>query len=99
MATTYQPIQNNLLVELLPREGVSEGGIILPNIAQNAHEWGTVRATGPDVREDIQDGDEIFIPPHSGTIITLGAQDFILIKDDKVPAKREPESPQTLESN
>lgn len=88
MATTYKPIHNNLLVKLLPRVGVTDGGIILSDFSKKAHEWGTVLASGPDVREDIQDGDEVFIPPHSGTIVTLGDNDYILIPDDKVPAKR-----------
>lgn len=71
----------------------SAGGIEIPEQVQTTEEWGTVKALGPKC-EHIESGDRVFIDAHTGTHITSGGQDFILLEEKRVKAReaREGES-------
>tara|TARA_R110000772_G_scaffold193682_1_gene304565 strand:- start:331 stop:603 length:273 start_codon:yes stop_codon:yes gene_type:complete len=88
MAETIRPIKDKVLVQLQARE-TKEGSIHLPEASQEAHIFGIVCATGEDVPDEIQDGDQVLILRTSGTHIRKNGVDFILIAADKIRAKEE----------
>jgi co-chaperonin GroES (HSP10) len=79
---------DNVLVQLLPRDSVSAGGIHIPDRAQKVHQWGTVLAVGQDVK-DLNPDDEVYVPLHSGTLFAKEGHEFIIIKQSILLAKRE----------
>jgi co-chaperonin GroES (HSP10) len=88
-----QPLNNNALIALDSRKETSNGGIYIPEVAQRAETWGTVRAVG-DKCEELAHGDRVYVAPHLGTHYIDNGEDFIVIPESKVVCRemREGES-------
>jgi len=80
------PLSNRLLIEMLPRESVSAGGIHFPEMAQVTAEWGKVLATGSEV-EEIQEGELVYLAPRSGTHFILGGVDYLVVREHECLAR------------
>lgn len=84
---TLTPIRDRIAVQMLPRETRTAGGLHIPEVSQTTHEWGKVLAAGEQVKE-IQQGDEVYVNPRQGTHFTAGGQDFIMLRESEVLARR-----------
>jgi co-chaperonin GroES (HSP10) len=83
-----QPLPNNVLLQLQPKEEVSQGGIHIPQTAQETSIWGTVLACGEGIPDEIQEGDEVLISHESGTHFRLSGISFVMVDWRKLKAKR-----------
>ncbi len=87
-----RPIGDRILVEVLPAQEVTVGGIIIPETAQERPQRGLVIATGkgrvdPDgviVPLAIIDGDEILFGKYSGTEVSLGDETYTMLREDDI---------------
>ena len=81
-----RPINDNILVRLRKPDEVSNGGIHIPDCAQEAEEWGVVQSVGSKVAEVAPD-EIVFIKATQGTHYRQGGEDFILIAEHRVLCK------------
>lgn len=90
-ATTIQPLGDRLVVKAIKKD-VTEGGIILPEIAQERPQLGEAIAVGPGkldangVRQplDIKPGDRVLFVKFAGTEVKLDGEDYLLLSERDV---------------
>lgn len=85
--TKLQPIKNRVLIALAARATESLGGIIIPEAAQKAEQWGDVIAVGEECTH-LRQGDCAFIAAHQGTHYIEDGRDYILIHEDRIIARK-----------
>lgn len=91
---TLQPLHDRIIVEAAPREEKTASGIILPDTAQEKPQRGSVLAVGPGKRldsgqlapVDVKVGDVVLYGKYSGTEVTVGGKDYIILRADDVLA-------------
>lgn len=89
---TLKPLHDRIIVKAAEKEQVSSGGIILPDSAQEKPQRGEVIAVGPGKRldsgqlapVDIQVGDVVLYGKYGGTEVTVGGEDFVILRADDV---------------
>jgi chaperonin GroES len=81
------PLSDRLLVQMVPREQISAGGIHIPEVSQMTANWGRVMARGPEV-EDVQEGDEVYVTRLQGTHLVLHGVDYIIVRESECLARR-----------
>ena len=87
MNRTIQVINQNILVELLPREEQTPGGIVLPERSQRANIWGVVRAVSDGCVMGIRKGDNVLVPRTAGThYIPEGGNECVIVDEVRVLA-------------
>ncbi|MBL8065766.1 MAG: co-chaperone GroES [Chthonomonadaceae bacterium] len=87
-----QPLHDRIVVEPAAHEEVSAGGIILPDSAKEKPMRGTVLATGPGKTldsgktspVDVKVGDVVLYGKYSGTEVTVGGEDYVILRNDDV---------------
>lgn len=88
------PLHDRIVVEAARKEEVSSGGIILPDSAQEKPQRGTVLAVGPGKTLDsgkkadigIKVGEVVLYGKYSGTEVTVGGKDFVILRAEDVLA-------------
>lgn len=80
--STVTPVGDRLYVKLGAEEQASAGGILLPSSAVSRSNEGQVVSVGKDVTLAV--GDQVMYAKYSGTEITSGEEDFVLLKQDDV---------------
>lgn len=89
-----QPLHDRLIVEAAAKEERTAGGIILPDSAQEKPAKGTVLAVGPGktldngkkAPVDIKVGEVVLYGKYSGTEVTVGGEDYVILRADDVLA-------------
>jgi chaperonin GroES len=89
-----QPLHDRIVVEAAAKEERTSGGIILPDTAQEKPARGTVLAVGPGktldngkkAPVDVKVGDVVLYGKYSGTEVTVGGEDFVILRADDVLA-------------
>lgn len=89
-----RPLHDRIVVEAAPKEEKSAGGIILPDTAQEKPQRGKVLAVGPGKRLDsgqlapidVQVGDHVLYGKYGGTEVSVGGNDYIILRADDVLA-------------
>jgi len=78
-----RPIKNNIIVELIEKEKVSKGGIVLSKSDPNEVNRGQVLAIGPDVT--LVNVDDVILPNWNAAKKTkYEGQDFYIVSEDEV---------------
>ena len=88
------PMGDNVLVERLEAESVTSGGIVLPESAKEKPREGTVVAVGEgrvldngNRREmQVAVGDRVIFSSYAGTEIAVGANDYLIVREDEILA-------------
>lgn len=88
------PLHDRIIVEAAKKEEVSSGGIILPDSAQEKPQRGTVLAVGPGKTLDsgkkadtgIKVGEVVLYSKYSGTEVTVGGKDYVILRAEDVLA-------------
>lgn len=91
---TLQPLHDRIVIEAAAKEEKTASGIILPDSAQEKPLKGTVLAVGPGktldsgqiAPVDVQVGDTVLYGKYSGTEVTVGGKDYIILRADDVLA-------------
>lgn len=89
-----QPLHDRIVVEAAAKEEKSAGGIILPDTAQEKPQRGKVLAVGPGKRldngtlapVDVKEGDVVLYGKYSGTEVTVGGTDYVILRAEDVLA-------------
>ncbi len=87
-----RPLQDRILVKRLEGEAKTEGGIIIPDSAQEKPQKGKVLAVGKGkVGDDgkprplaVEKGDEILFSKYAGTEITLDGEEHLILREEDV---------------
>ena len=88
----FRPLQDRVLVRRAEEEERSAGGIIIPDTAKEKPMEGEIIAVGSGARNDKGDliklevkvGDRVLFGKYSGTDVTIGGEDLVIIKESDV---------------
>lgn len=89
-----QPLGDRIVVKLLEQEGKTKGGIILPDVAKEKPQEGKIVAVGKGrLLEngstkplEVRVGDRILFARYSGSEVTHGNDEFLIVKEDDILA-------------
>jgi len=89
-----KPLADRLIVKPLEAEEVTAGGIVLPDSAKEKPTRGEVIAAGPckvldngkTVPMEVKVGDTIYYGKYAGTEIKVGADEYVILRQDDVLA-------------
>jgi chaperonin GroES len=89
-----KPLADRIIVKATQAEEKTAGGILLPDSAQEKPQQGEVIAVGPGklldngrtVALDVSVGDKIYYAKYGGTEVKVGADEFIILRQDDVLA-------------
>lgn len=89
-----KPLHEFILVKPTEPEGVSKGGIVIPEVAQGRSQKGTVVAVGPGrvtehgikVTPTVHKGDEVIYGKFQGTEVRVEGEPFLLIRETELLA-------------
>ncbi|CAN5659885.1 co-chaperone GroES [soil metagenome] len=85
MATKIQPLADYVVAEAEKAETKTASGLFLPDNAQEKPKVAKVLAAGKDVKQ-VKVGDRILYKSYSTTDVKLGAEEFILVKEEDILA-------------
>ncbi|BBO24327.1 MAG: co-chaperone GroES [Armatimonadetes bacterium] len=88
------PLHDRIVVQSAPEEEKTAGGILLPDTAKERPSRGTVLAVGPGKRLDsgklvsmeVKVGDVVLYGKYSGTEVTVGGEEYFILRQDDVLA-------------
>jgi chaperonin GroES len=94
MAIKVTPLGDRILVKQDDEPKKTEGGIYLPEAAQEAPQWGTIVRVGPgkalengQVREpSLKEGDKVIFGKYSGTKVKLDQDELLFMREEDVMA-------------
>jgi chaperonin GroES len=90
--TTIYPLHDRVVVRRLEKEAKSVGGILIPDTVKEKPAQGEVLAVGKgkilddgQVRPlDVKPGDKVLFGKYSGTEITLGSEELLVMREDDI---------------
>jgi chaperonin GroES len=88
------PLSDRILVKVLEMDEVKRGGIIIPDTAKEKPQEGEVMQVGPGrVSDDgklvdmqVKKGDRILFGKYSGSEVTVGEDEFLIMRESDVLA-------------
>ena len=88
----FRPLHYRVLVKRLDEDEKSPGGIIIPDTAKEKPSEGKVVAVGSGTKSedgkvtalDVKKGDKILFGKWSGTEVTVGGDDLIIMKESDI---------------
>ncbi len=91
---TVKPLGDRIFLKISAPEAKTEGGIFLPDTAQEKPQVGEVVAVGPGNRNeqgkhqpvDVHVGDRVLYSKYAGTDIKLGHEDYVLVSENNILA-------------
>ena len=94
MALKVKPLSDRVVVEAVPAEDVSSGGIILPDTAQEKPQQGTIVAAGPGkvsdsgktVSMEVKKGDRVLYGKYSGTEFSFEGTEYLIMRESDILA-------------
>jgi len=90
--TKLRPLHDRVLIRRLEEQDEKRGRIIIPDSAKEKPQEGKVIAVGTGrVTEDgkklplaVKEGDRILFGKYSGSEVTLGGQEYLIMKEEDV---------------
>ena len=87
-----RPVHDRIVVTRVAEESVGRGGIIIPDTAKEKPQEGKVVAVGNGkvaddgtrVALDVQAGDRILFGKYSGSEVTIGGQEYVIMREEDV---------------
>lgn len=92
-----KPLDDRVVLQVLEAEEKTEGGIVLPDSAQEQPQKGEVVAIGPGKlmkngdrkSPDVEEGDKVIFGKYAGTDVEIGGNEFKIVKESDIQAKLE----------
>ncbi len=92
-----KPLGDRIIVKPTAAEEVTKGGIVLPDTAKEKPREGEVIAVGPGKVQDngtkvpmeIKVGDKVIYSRYGGTEVKVGADEYVILRQDDVLAVSE----------
>ncbi|HJX03625.1 MAG TPA: co-chaperone GroES [Dehalococcoidia bacterium] len=96
MKTKLQPLGDRVVIQPLPKEEITKGGIVLPDTAKEKPMEGKVIAVGPGslddagkrVPLDVKVGDIVIYAKYAGTEIKEDGEELIILRESDILAKK-----------
>ena len=93
----FRPLDDRIVVEVLEAEDKTQGGILLPDTAKEKPQRGKVTAVGPGrllkngsrAAPAVHKGETVIFGRYAGTDVTVGGQEFKILKENEVLARVE----------
>ncbi|MBK7702901.1 MAG: co-chaperone GroES [bacterium] len=93
MALSIKPLADRVIVEPMEAETM-KGGIIIPDTAKEKPQRGKIVAVGPGrvaedgkrVAPEVKKGDVVLYGKYSGTEVTVGNNDYLILREGDVLA-------------
>ena len=90
--TKVTPLSDRILIKRLEEGEVKRGGIIIPDTAKEKPQEakviavgnGKVTEDGKKIPLDVKAGDRILFGKYSGSEVTLGGQEYLIMKEEDV---------------
>jgi chaperonin GroES len=88
------PLSEKVVVKRLPAEGLTAGGIVLPDTAQEKARQGRVLSVG-DGRlmsdgtravQQVREGDRVLFQQYAGAEIIVNGKEFLIMSEDEILA-------------
>jgi chaperonin GroES len=94
MAPTLKPLADCVIVERVPPQEKTSGGLVLPDTAKEKPREGTVVAAGPgQLLEngrrhplEVHAGDRILFGSYAGSEIKLEGKEYLIMKEEEILA-------------
>ena len=87
------PLGDKVVLKQLEAEETTKSGIVLPGQAQEKPQQAEVIAVGPggivdgkEVQMQVKVGDKVIYSKYAGTDVKLGAEEFIVVKQNDIVA-------------
>ena len=88
----FRPLHDRVLIKVLDSDEKTAGGIIIPDTAKEKPMEGEIVAVGSGARNDNGDlipmevkvGDRVLFGKYSGTDVSVGGEDLVIIKESDV---------------
>jgi chaperonin GroES len=93
MAVSLKPLGDRVLIKRLEeKEQKTSGGIYIPDTAKEKPQRGEVVAVGPGRQTEdgktlpmnVNVGDEVLFGKYGGYDVTLGDEEYLIIKEDEI---------------
>jgi chaperonin GroES len=89
------PLHDRVLVKRLEAEETTKGGIIIPDTAKEKPQEakvievgkGRVTEDGKVVPLEVKKGDKVLIGKFSGTEVTIGGEEHLILREEEILAK------------
>jgi len=84
-----RPLADRVLIEPSSAEEKTAGGLIIPDTAKEKPQKGVVVAVGPgteDQKLTVKVGDVVLYGKYSGTEISYGGKDYLIMKESDIYA-------------
>jgi chaperonin GroES len=90
-----KPLGDRVVIQALPREETTRGGIVLPDTAKEKPQEGKVVAVGPGrvldngqkVALEVKEGDTVVYSKYAGTEIHLDNEEYLILSEKDILAK------------
>jgi len=87
-----RPLQDRILVQRVPEEQTTKGGIIIPDTAKEKPAEGKIVAVGNGkvgddgkrVALDVKKGDSVLFGKYSGTEVKIEGEEYLIMREDDV---------------
>ncbi len=89
-----KPLADRVIVKPMNPEEQKQGSIIIPDTAREKPQEGEVIAVGPGkisdagskVAMEVKKGDKVLYGKYSGTEVTIGGQDYLIMRESDILA-------------
>jgi chaperonin GroES len=88
------PLGDKVVIKRLDADGMTTGGIILPDTAKEKPQQGRVlsvgdgrlMATGSRIPHEVSEGDRVLFPRWAGTEVSINGQDLLILSEEEILA-------------
>lgn len=96
MKTKLQPLADRVVIQPLPKEEITKGGIVLPDTAKEKPMEGKIIAVGPGslsedgkrVPLDVKVDDIVIYAKYAGTEIKEDGEELIILRESDILARK-----------
>lgn len=91
---SVRPLGDKVLVKRIEAEGMTAGGIVLPDTAKEKPKRGRVQAvgegkllnTGERAKLQVTKGDEVLFTSYAGTEVKINGEEFLIMGEEDILA-------------
>jgi chaperonin GroES len=88
------PLGDKVVIKRLEADGMSAGGIVLPDTVREKPQQGRVLSvgdgrlldTGGRVPHEVSEGDRVLFPRWAGTEVSINGQELLILSEDEILA-------------
>ena len=97
VSTTIKPLGDRVLLKPKPKEEITRSGIVLPDMAKEKPQEGTIIAVGPGkvlddgrkVPMDVAVGQVVLYAKYAGTEIKMDGEEYLIIRQEDILAVKD----------